>query len=135
MIRWIKFNAIGVLGFALQTCVLFVFTHTAHRVGYLLATAAAVELAVLNNFFWHQRWTWSDRPSATLRETLRRLAKFNITNGLVSLAGNLILMSILVGHAGLPIAGANVVSVVACAIINFILADRIVFDIDNASAC
>ena len=127
MIHLIKFNAVGALGFALQSGALFVFTHTAHPVSYLAATAAAVELAVLHNFVWHQRWTWSDRPSLTTGETLRRLAKFNITNGAVSIAGNLVLMSILVGRLGLPITGANLLSVVACSIFNFILADRIAF--------
>ena len=127
MIHFIKFNAVGALGLALQTGALFVFTHTAYHVSYLAATAAAVELAVLHNFVWHQRWTWSDRPSATTGETLHRLAKFNITNGTVSIAGNLVLMSILVGRMGLPIAGANLLSVVACSIFSFILADRIAF--------
>ncbi len=127
MIHLIKFNAVGALGFALQSGALFVFTHNTYRVSYLLATAAAVELAVLHNFVWHQRWTWSDRPSSTTGETLRRLAKFNITNGAVSITGNLVLMSILVGRLGLPITGANVLSVAACSIFNFILADRIAF--------
>ena len=127
MIHLIKFNAVGVLGYALQSGALFVFTHTAYHLSYLAATAAAVELAVLHNFVWHQRWTWRDRPSVTRGETLRRLAKFNITNGAVSIAGNLVLMSILVGRLGLPIAGANLLSVVACSIFNFILADRIAF--------
>lgn len=127
MIHWIKFNAVGALGFALQAGALFVLTHITHPVSYLAATAVAVELAVLNNFIWHQRWTWSDRPSATIGQTLRRLAKFNITNGLVSIAGNLVLMSILVGRLGLPITGANVVSVGACSIFSFILADRVAF--------
>jgi putative flippase GtrA len=133
MFRWIKFNVVGALGFALQSGALFAFTHMAHRVDYLLATAAAVELAVLNNFLWHQRWTWRDRPTPTLRGTLRRLAKFNITNGLVSLTGNLVLMSILVGQASLPVVGASVVSVAACALINFLLADRIAFTADKTS--
>jgi len=127
MIHFIRFNVVGVLGFALQSGALFVLTHSAHPVGYLAATAAAVELAILNNFFWHQRWTWKDRPASTRRETLRRLAKFNVTNGAVSIAGNLVLMSILVGRLGLPIAGANVASVAACSICNFFLADRIAF--------
>ncbi len=96
MIHFIRFNVVGVLGFALQSGALFALTHREHPLGYLAATAAAVELAVLNNFVWHQRWTWSDRPSATTGETLRRLAKFNITNGAVSITGNLVLMSILV---------------------------------------
>src|ERR1700694_1499876 len=107
MIHFIRFNVVGVFGFVLQSGALFVLTHGAHPFGYLLATAAAVELAVLNNFVWHQRWTWRDRPSATTGETLRRLAKFNLTNGAVSITGNLIFMSILVGHLGLPIHGAH----------------------------
>jgi dolichol-phosphate mannosyltransferase len=131
MIHFIRFNVVGVVGFALQTGALFMLTHGVHPVGYLWATAAAVELAILNNFFWHQRWTWRDRPSATTGETLRRLAKFNLTNGAVSLTGNLVFMSILVGRLGLPVTGSNFASVVACSICNFFLADRIAFQVEQ----
>ncbi len=134
MLHWIKFNVVGVVGFALQTGALFVLTHGALRVSYLVATAVAVELAVLNNFIWHQRWTWSDRPSTTKKETLGRLAKFNTTTGLVSIAGNLLLMNLFVGHLGLPIAGANLASVAACSILSFILADKIAFDMEAAKS-
>ena len=132
MHHWIKFNTVGVLGFGLQSGALFVLTHGVPRVSYLAATAVAVELAVLNNFVWHQRWTWKDRPSTTRRATLRRLAKFNITSGLVSMVGNLMLMGILVGRLGLPVTGANVVSVATCSICSFVLADRIAFDVADA---
>lgn len=133
MIHWIKFNVVGVLGFALQSGALFVLTHTAPHLSYLAATVVAVELAVLNNFIWHQRWTWNDRPASNKKETLRRLAKFNITTGLVSIAGNLLLMNLLVGRFGLPVAPANVASVATCSIFSFILADRIAFDLDETS--
>ncbi len=129
MLHWIKFNVVGVIGFALQAVALFVLTHNTHRISYLMATALAVELAVLNNFIWHQLWTWRDRPSATRGETLRRLAKFNITTGLVSILGNLIFMSILVGRLGVAIVLANLVSVLACSLLNFILADRFAFNV------
>jgi dolichol-phosphate mannosyltransferase len=134
MLHWVKFNLVGGLGFALQTGVLFLLTHITPQVSYLAATATAVELAVLNNFVWHQRWTWKDRPSLTIRETLRRLVKFNLTSGLFSIAGNLVFMSILVGRLGLSIGPANVASVVACSIVSFILADRIAFAMDHPSA-
>ena len=134
MLHWIKFNVVGVLGFALQSSALFVLTRAAPRFGYLAATAVAVELAVLNNFLWHQRWTWNDRPTTTKKETLRRLAKFNLTTGTVSIAGNLALMNILVGRFGLPIIGANLASVVTCSILSFILADRIAFGLDDTPA-
>src|SRR6185295_14255223 len=129
MLHWLKFNVVGLRGFALETAVLFLLTHTAYSISYLTATAVAVELAVLNNFVWHQRWTWSDRPAATRKETWRRLAKFNVTTGLVSLTGNLVLMSILVGRFGLPITSANVITVAACSLLSFFLADRIAFDV------
>jgi putative flippase GtrA len=133
MIHFIRFNVVGVFGFALQSGALFVLTHISPSVGYLAATAAAVELAVLNNFVWHQYWTWRDRPSATTSETLRRLVKFNITNGLVSLAGNLILMSVLVGRLRLPVAPAYLISVTTCSIFNFVLVDRIAFQVDHGA--
>jgi dolichol-phosphate mannosyltransferase len=133
MFHWIKFNLIGVLGFALQSVALVVLTRSAPRLSYLAATALAVELAVLNNFVWHQRWTWRDRPSLTRRQTLRRLIKFNLTSGLISIAGNLVLMSILVGRLGLQVIRANLVSVAACSILGFILADRVAFDINSSS--
>ena len=128
MIHWIKFNLVGLLGFGLQSATLFILTHTVYSISYLAATAVAVELAVLNNFVWHQRWTWKDRPAEAKKETWRRLAKFNVTTGLVSLVGNLVLMSILVGRLGLPVTGANVITVAACSVLSFFLADRIAFN-------
>ncbi len=117
----------------MQAGALFVLTHNTNRISYLAATALAVELAVLNNFVWHQRWTWSDRPSTTTGETLRRLAKFNITNGLVSILGNLAFMSVLVGRLGLAIVLANLISVLGCSLLNFVLADRIAFTVADSS--
>jgi dolichol-phosphate mannosyltransferase len=128
MFHWIKFNLVGVMGFALQSAALFLLTHLAYPLSYLSATAISVELAVLNNFMWHQRWTWNDRPSTTKKETARRLAKFNLTTGLVSIAGNLILMSVLVERFRLPVTPANVLTVACCSILSFFLADRIAFD-------
>ena len=134
MMHWIKFNVVGLLGFGLQSATLFILTHTVYSISYLAATAVAVELAVLNNFVWHQRWTWNDRPSSAKKESWRRLAKFNVTTGLVSLVGNLVLMSILVGRFGLPITGANVITVGACSVLSFFLADRIAFDVTQTDS-
>jgi putative flippase GtrA len=127
MLHWLKFNGVGLGGFLLQAGALFLLTHSSHPISYLTATAFAVELAILNNFFWHQLWTWRDRPSLTVNETLRRLAKFNITTGLVSIVGNLVFMSILVGRLGIAVVLANLISVLVCSLLNFLLADRITF--------
>ncbi|MGA2416791.1 MAG: GtrA family protein [Candidatus Sulfotelmatobacter sp.] len=59
--RFLKFSLVGALGIAVQFGVLALLT--AIQINYLLATGLAVECAVLHNFLWHQRFTWSDRIS------------------------------------------------------------------------
>jgi putative flippase GtrA len=122
MVRFLRFNGVGVLGFVLQLGALAVLLRLG--VHYLAATALAVELAVLHNFAWHERWTWRDRP-AGLRSG--RLWRFHASNGLISLAGNLLLMRLLVGLLGMPAMPANVLSVLLCGLVNFTASDRFVF--------
>ena len=104
--RWLVFNGVGTLGFLVQfgTLALLLFGLHMH---YLAATVAAVETAILHNFFWHQHLTWRDRPSSGILETLGRLARFHVLNGFISLAGNVILMTALTGVLGMPPLPAN----------------------------
>ena len=127
--RFIRFNGVGVVGFLLQITVLAALLRV--DVHYLIATALAVECAVLHNFFWHERWTWADRP-ADGRARLLRLGRFHALNGFVSLVGNLLLMRLFVGTFGMPAIPANVLSVLACAAVNYLGSDRIVFDARDA---
>lgn len=129
--RWLKFNAVGALGVAVQLGVLALLTHW--RWNYLLATAIAVESALLHNFAWHERYTWADRrrDGHRARQVTRRLLAFHAGNGTVSLAGNLGLMAWLTGTMHVAPVIANVVSIVACSIANFFLGDRLVFTGDE----
>lgn len=121
--RWIIFNSVGAIGIAVQMSALVMLT-SGLGINYLAATALAVEAALINNFFWHERWTWSDRgPDGRWR----RLAWFHLANGIVSMAGNLALMHVLVEGVGLNCLLANALSIAACSIINFVAGDRIVF--------
>lgn len=122
--RFLRFNGVGVAGFVLQITLLTVLV--SFGVHYLVATALAVEAAILHNFFWHERWTWSDRPAGG-RARLLRLGRFHALNGMVSLAGNLLLMRLFVGAFGMPPIPANLLSVLACAAINYFGSDRVVF--------
>ncbi len=124
MRRWTIFNAVGICGFGVQLAVLSVLLDL--HVHYLSATAAAIEAAILHNFFWHERWTWRDRALAPGRR-VERLVRFHMLNGLVSLAGNLALMWLLVGQAGLSPIPANLASVAICAVVNFMASERLVF--------
>jgi len=126
LIRWLRFNFVGLIGVGVQLAMLESLL-SATRMDYRTATMAAVEAAVLHNFCWHLRYTWRERRLNTVRLVLRRLLEFHLTNGAVSLAGSWTLMSLLVGRAGLPVIVANLVSIFACSLVNFLLAELLVF--------
>jgi putative flippase GtrA len=124
--RWLAFNGVGLLGVAVQLTTLAALVHLA-GVHYLAATAIAVEIAVLHNFAWHQRWTWRDRPSRNERAMLGRLARFHLLNGMVSLIGNLGLMAVLSGALNIEPVLANAIAIVSCSVVNFIASEALVF--------
>ena len=123
--RWIKFNLVGALGIAVQLAVLWMLLGLGLE--YMLATMLAVESAVLHNFVWHERFTWADRTGKRRWEAAGRLFRFSVTTGAVSVGGNLVLMRLLVGEAHLRPVPANLVSVAACSLVNFLVSDRWVF--------
>lgn len=122
-IRWMKFNAVGAGGVLVQLGVLAVLK-SGLQLDYLFATALAVEAAILHNYLWHERFTWRDRVSES---SWCRLAKFNMTTGLFSILGNVVLMRVLVGGAHLNYFVANVLTIATCSLINFVVSDRFVF--------
>ncbi len=126
-LRIVKFLLIGGIGIGVQLGVLAVLTGI--RVNYLLATFLAVEAAVLHNFAWHQGFTWSDRRTEknAVSEITKRLWRFQISNGAISLLGNLLMMRLLVGFGKFPVVVANLVSITVCCLANFIASDRWVF--------
>ncbi len=119
------FLSVGALGFVLQLGTLFILTAMWHW-PYAAATLLAVEAAVLHNFAWHECWTWHDRlPS---REGLAgRLGRFHAGTGLTSLAGNLVVTTVVVELLHLPPLVANACAVAVTSVANFLVADRWVF--------
>ncbi len=124
--RWFIFNLVGGLGILVQLTVLETLTGF-FGWNYLVATAAAVEGAVLHNFLWHERWTWVDRSGGGARAALGRLLRFHIANGAFSLAGNLLLMKLFAGVLALDYIPANLFSIAICSILNFFAGDRFVY--------
>lgn len=125
--RWLKFNAVGALGIGVQLAVLFILK-SGFALGHLPATVLAVEAAVLHNFLWHERYTWADRVRPSWRASVPRLLRFNLTTGAVSIAGNLMLMKLLVGRCAMNYMLANGIAIAICSLVNFIVSDEWVFE-------
>jgi putative flippase GtrA len=131
MTRGAAFVVVGAIGFVVQIATLAALTSLA-RWHWLAATVASVEIAVVHNFLWHERWTWRDRHGAVgPAAAVARFLKFNAGNGLTSLAGNAASMALLAGVVGLPPVQANILTVGVLAALNFAIADRWVFTRDS----
>jgi putative flippase GtrA len=123
-LRIAKFAFVGSIGIGVQLLVLTALN--AAGVHYLIATTIAVEAAILHNFIWHWRFTWADR-CAVRERTLARMARFQVSAGLISLVGNVALMAVFRGVLRIPVLFANLLSISVCALLNFALSDRWVF--------
>lgn len=76
-IRLLKFGTVGCTGAGVNTVALYVLSREL-RMPLAAASAVAVELAAISNYFLNERWTFTIRAVS-----VKRLAKFNLT----SLAG------------------------------------------------
>ena len=121
MTRFVRFNAVGVLGFVVQLAALAALA--ALRVPIAVATALAVEAAIVHNFVWHENWTWAGTPVGS---PIRRFVRFHLANGLISIGGNVVLTWLFV-QAGASLLGANLAAVLICALLNFAVAHLWVF--------
>ena len=130
--RWLKFNFVGGIGVAVQFAALFLLKSEFHF-HYLWATVIAVEAALMHNFIWHEQFTWADRmrpawsTQIRLRSSIRRLLRFNLANGAVSIVGNVALMRVMVGEGHMNYLAANGIAIVLCSVANFVVSDAWAF--------
>lgn len=123
--RWMRFNGVGAAGVAVQLAIVAALVEGAGA-SYRMGTMVGVAAAVVHNFAWHLRWTWADRQPAR-SHALRAFVCFVAANGVVSLAGNLLLMELLAGMLRIPAVVANAVAIALCSLVNYWLADTVVF--------
>jgi putative flippase GtrA len=147
LLRWCKFNAVGGIGIAVQFAALFLLKSVLH-LNYLTATAIAVEAAVVHNFVWHQQFTWADRTKSyrkkldrmesgllepRWRRSLSRPLRFHLTNGAVSILGNLALMKAMVDRGHLNYLLANAIAITLCSLANFLVSETWVFERESST--
>jgi len=125
--RFVRFSTVGGLGLGVKFAAL-ILMKSVFGLGYMLATAIAVEVAILHNFVWHSLWTWRDRSrELTGKEVFLRLVRLHLTSGAVAMATNLVVMRLAVGEAGLNYVLANALATVVASAFNFGLANWLVY--------
>jgi len=134
LVRWLKFNAVGAMGVVVQLAVLSLLVRVV-GLPIVVGTGLAVETAIVHNFAWHRGWTWADRKGPARAggaiEAVRGLFRFNVSTGMVSLVGNMLLMQLLAATTRLGLLTANLVTIAMCSLVNFVVSDRFVFRLRN----
>jgi dolichol-phosphate mannosyltransferase len=85
--QFIQFICVGGSGVIVNTGLLHVLT-VAGKLDYRLSSLFAIECAIINNFFWNYRWTFSERKPDSRRRIPKIFLKFNVSSGLVAFVAN-----------------------------------------------
>jgi putative flippase GtrA len=127
--RWGVFSLVGVGGFVLQVGAIALLTR---YFGWspLIATAVGLEIAAFHNFVGHNQFTWKDRPVRSIRDWVCRYLRYQITKT-TTLAASFTITMIVIAATPLPPEIANTIAVLACALPNYMLTERLVFRTDS----
>jgi dolichol-phosphate mannosyltransferase len=113
-----KFVIVGAVGVAVNEGLLLALQ--AAGVYLLYASALAIELSILSNFFLNDLWTFKDRRSGSM---VVRLAKFNGLM-LLGLVVNAAVLDIGVEYFGMTAAIANLIGIGAAFALRYALSVR-----------
>jgi putative flippase GtrA len=122
-VRWVRFNLVGVMGFVLQSTMLFALVRWA-GLGAAVAVTIAVLATVSHNFVWHEYFTWPDLP----RESrLRRWLSFHLSTGILSVVSNVAVTMMVAKATKLPLVASNAIAVAIVSTANYWISDRLIF--------
>jgi dolichol-phosphate mannosyltransferase len=131
-LRFGRFNLVGLAGAGVQLLAFSLLMHLSH-LRPAEAAPIAVEIAVLHNFLWHERFTWRDREPPHWRRTAGRFWRFHAANGLISVFGNAAVTYCLVEWLHVPALLSAAAAIAFCTPANFLAADRWVYAPECAS--
>jgi putative flippase GtrA len=108
-----KFFAVGGSGYLLNLCV-FAFCVKVLNTHHLVAATAAFVVAVTNNFWWNRHWTFKAGSGRASFQAARFFA--------VSIAAFVFAAAVLelLVSVGVPVLGAQAISIVAATPLNFV---------------
>jgi dolichol-phosphate mannosyltransferase len=121
LLRFLRFGLVGLSGVFVDMAVLYVL-HDPSLLGWGLTRSKIIasETAIINNFLWNDRWTFSDISSRQRgkRQRFRRFLKFNLIC-LVGLVLNVSLLNLLFNYFHLNPYVANLIAIGAVTLLNF----------------
>ncbi len=121
--RYTKFGIVGLSGLLVNIGTAYILKNI-FSIEPLLASSLAIEVSILNNFFWNSIWTWRDRE----REDIWiRLLKYHVAASLGAII-NMGVDFLLLKYSIMQYIKAHCIGVFAGSIFNFFLNDKWTFN-------
>jgi dolichol-phosphate mannosyltransferase len=117
--RFIRFGFVGLSGVVIDMGLLYLL-HTVWGFALTRSAIFAAEFAILNNFFWNDRWTFRDlaKQQRSPGKVLKRLLKFNLVC-LMGVVLKVLLLNLLFNQLGINAYVANLVAIAIVTVWNF----------------
>jgi dolichol-phosphate mannosyltransferase len=122
--RFIRFGLVGLSGVVVDMGMLYLLHSAASPLGLgwglTRSKVIASELAILNNFFWNDRWTFRDMAGGqrSVGQWAKRFLKFNLIC-LLGLGLNVLTLNLLFNLFGINAYVANLIAIVLVTFWNF----------------
>ncbi|MCF7800621.1 MAG: GtrA family protein [Candidatus Marinimicrobia bacterium] len=123
--RVVLFSIVGVSGIVVNMGILWILTHFVN-IHYALASPLAIELSIINNFIWNDRFTWRGRRRARKLNIWNGLLRFNIVSWIAG-SMNWLLLILFTEVAGIYYLWANLLAIAIAAAMNFFLNEKWTF--------
>jgi putative flippase GtrA len=124
-LRAAKFGTVGASGVLVNMLVLWLLKARAGAPLWL-ASGAAIELSILNNFIWNYHWTFGDRQGSQPHDWHRALVKYHLAVSAAAVS-NFILLWLLHERWGMDYLLANALGIVCGFAINYLFSNQWVF--------
>jgi dolichol-phosphate mannosyltransferase len=122
----LRFGVVGVSGVVVNQGLLMLL-HGSLGLALWAASAIAIEISVVNNFFLNNQWTWRYDHQNSLSSWLRKAMQYHVAVGASALIGNLPILMLLVHVFAVDYRIANLIGISVASLLNFVANELWVF--------
>lgn len=119
--RFITFTMVGVSGIVVNQAILY-YAHESLMVPLAIASLMAIQIAIINNFIWNRKFTWTDRPMHGMQAIFTGLLRFTLVSWIAG-GINWVVLLALTRFLGIHYMFANLIAILIASILNYFLND------------
>lgn len=119
--RFVVFTMVGISGIFVNTFFLWMGTEWL-GLPYQIASLAAIQIAIINNYTWNLRFTWRDREIKGMRRIMRKFGQFTLVSWVAG-GVNWIALILLTELGKMYYLIANLIAILIASLVNYFAND------------